>query len=453
MIFLSSLRWKISLFITGLVLGTVLLTGWVINYTLDQRFKSYLLRSHEERIEELLTSLGEAYRREDGWWALINSAVGRQWLLSTPLVRLEDAEGKIVYQRGFMGMMPRRALSNRRIEAFTVTAGGRIIGRAWIMGPNPAGLLTQADLDYQKAVNKAIIFSIILLGLAALALGYWGANTLIKRLRRIEKAVAAVSSGDLKVRVRDDSGDELGTLAGNVNKMADELDHLEELRQKYLSETAHELRTPLTTIRSHIEAFLDGVLPPDKESLARVQEEVLNLISLINDLQDLASSAGLRHNLTIVPIELREFLGNLADKFRPVALENGLRLETELPPSPLYIKADFQALTKIINNLLSNAVKFSSPGGLITLRLAQGRSGVTISVSDQGVGIPPADLPRIFDRFYRVDPSRSRRTGGAGLGLAIVKELTEALGGRVEVESVPGAGSAFTLVFPPAEPR
>ena len=449
--FKASLRWKFSLFLTGVVLGSVLLTGWLINKGFDTNFKKYLLKTYELQTEDFLSLLQETYQLAGNWERVVNSPEGRRLIMSNPsLLKLEDSKSNTLLHQGLgRRYMVRGGLANRRVKVYPLVVQNQVIGRAWLLSANPAGLLTPADLAFQQSVNRMIIFSIIILGVIALGLGFWGANYLIiNRLGRLKQAFATLAAGDLKVRIKDSSQDELGELATDFNTTAENLLHLEELKKSYLSETAHELRTPLTTIRSHLEAFQDGIITPNQESLSLVMEEVMNLTSLLNDLQDLTSSTGLCKNLRSLPLDLNLILANLAEKFRPLAAEHDLTIIVELPTIPLYLKGDPEAFTKIINNLLSNAIKFSVPGGKIIIILQKEASQIKISIADQGIGVQPEEIPKIFERFYRIDPSRSRRTGGSGLGLSIVKELTEAMGGTVKVESRPEAGSIFTLTFP-----
>jgi|SRR5690554_369363 len=443
-----SLKWKVVPFLTLLVLGTVLLTGWVINQTLDQKFKQYLQHSHEAEVQEILTGLGEIYLLNKGWQNLTENASVRRWLFTTPIVKLEDAQGRTVFAPNRIRRRFQRALDNRRAIEYPLLINEYLVGKAWILGPTPAGFLTQTDLAFKKAVNQATLISSILLGSFALFLGFLAVRPHTKRLNHLQAAVSALTAGDLSTRVERKTQDELGILAENFNKMADQLEQLEKVRQNYLRETAHELRTPLTTIRSHIEAFIDGVIPPDQESLLRVQTEILNLISLIDNLQELVSFSGRRNNLKTSLIELNTLLANLIDQFRPLCAKYEIPIQLHLPAEPLSIKTDSAALTKVLNNLLMNAIKFSSPGKQITVCLEKAGTEGKISVTDQGIGIHREDLPKIFHRFYRVDPSRSRKTGGTGLGLAIVKELTTELGGQIEVSSQPKQGSTFTLTLP-----
>ncbi len=450
--FKISLRWKISLFLIILVLGSVLLTGWLINKAFNVNYKKYLLKSYEFQTENFLSVLQEAYQLAGNWGKLVNSPEGRRLLLFNPsLIKLEDAQGRTLLQPPGLGRkrFHREIASDRNVQSYPVVVEDKTVGRVWLLGPNPSGLITQADVAFQKSINRSIILSILLLGALALTLGLWGANYLIiRRLEKLKKAVARLAAGDLRTEIKDPSHDELGELTNDFNRMSARLLHLEELKKTYLAETAHELRTPLTTIRSHLEAFQDGVLTADQETLALVLEEVMNLTSLLNDLQDLASSTGLLKNIQSLPVNLSLALSNLTDKFRPVAAKQNLTITTNLPTEPLYIQGDPEALTKIMNNLFSNAIKFSPNGGVIFLSLIKERNKVKISITDQGIGIKEEELSKIFDRFYRVDPSRSRQTGGSGLGLAIVKELTTAMGGKVEVKSKPSSGSTFTLTFP-----
>ncbi|MFG1836907.1 sensor histidine kinase [Micromonospora sp. NPDC049175] len=237
--------------------------------------------------------------------------------------------------------------------------------------------------------------------------------------------------------------DEIGRLARALNDSARRRDRAEAQRRTMVNDVAHELRTPLSNIRIWLEAAQDDLAPTDAHLLALLHEEALLLQHIIDDLGDLAAADAGTLRIDLEPTDLRDVLTHVVDSQRGSALAAGVRLELGVVGDPV-VHADQVRLRQVVGNLISNAIRHTPSGGSVTV----GASGTTISVRDTGSGIAAADLPRIFDRFWRADESRSRVTGGSGLGLAIARHLTEAHGGTIEVQSEPGRGTLCTVRLP-----
>jgi two-component system phosphate regulon sensor histidine kinase PhoR len=224
----------------------------------------------------------------------------------------------------------------------------------------------------------------------------------------------------------------------------------QQLRTEFVANVSHELRTPLSVIKGYIETLRDGVEDPQQrqrfmEIVDRHASQLANLVEDLLQLSRLEHGQGIPHR-TSVNVAL--LLQRVAEFLAPVVNERGHHLRLELPPSPVDVSGNVDYLERAVGNLLDNAVKYTPEGGDICIRLGSTERDAIIEVIDSGVGIAAADIPRIFERFYRVDRSRSREMGGTGLGLSIVKHIATAHGGSVEVESTPGKGSTFRLRLP-----
>jgi two-component system sensor histidine kinase BaeS len=241
--------------------------------------------------------------------------------------------------------------------------------------------------------------------------------------------------------------DEIGRLATAFNDLTEHRERTEEQRKGMVSDIAHELRTPLSTIRSWLEAAQDGILVPDHDFTSALLEEALLLQHIVEDLQDLAAADSGTLRLHPEPLYVADLLSQVSTAHRGRATTAGVELSTYSEGDPL-VTADAIRLRQVISNLVSNAVRHTPPGGTVTLRSCQEGNQVVIEVADTGTGIGPAELPLVFDRFWRAEKSRSRATGGSGLGLAIVRQLTEAHGGTVTATSVPGTETVFTVRLP-----
>ena len=226
---------------------------------------------------------------------------------------------------------------------------------------------------------------------------------------------------------------------------------LEAMRREFVANVSHELKTPLTSIKGLVETLLDGALDDvanNRRFVTLIDEEAVRLSRLIDDLLELSQIESKASPLTLQPVDLRALIDGIGASLRPQLDERRVTLDVAIPPQVPAIRGDPGRLRQVFFNLLENAVKFNTEEGRVTVRATTEGSMVRIAVEDTGIGIPEQDLPRIFERFYRVDKARSRELGGTGLGLAIVKHLVELHGGQVNVRSRPGQGSIFTVTLP-----
>lgn len=288
-------------------------------------------------------------------------------------------------------------------------------------------------------------------GVAGLVLALTVAVTVLvgRRLVRPLRALTAAAqrTAGTHIRVPVTTRDEIGHLTAAFNDLTERRERIEEQRKSMVSDIAHELRTPLSTIRVWLEAVQDGIAEPDRALTSSLLEEARQLQHIIDDLRDLAAADAGTLRLHPEPVYVRDLLGQVASSHRAPADASGVRLGVRAVRDPV-LEADPVRLRQAVTNLVSNAIRHTPPGGTVTLTASQTADEVVIEVSDTGTGISSEDLPNVFDRFWRAEKSRSRRTGGTGLGLAIVRQLAQAHHGTAEARSTPGAGAAFTLRLP-----
>ena len=334
-------------------------------------------------------------------------------------------------------------------EAAGGAAGGATIGTLYLL-PAAAGA-ERNDHPFVSTVNRWLFLAVLGAGALAVLLTLALTRRILGPVESLTAAARKLEAGDLSQRVAVRSGDEIGELARAFNAMADALERNEALRRGLVTDVAHELRTPLTNLRCQIEAIQDGLQPADAAAIRSLHEETLLLSRLVTDLQDLAMAEAGRLTLRRAPVDVADAVEGALASLRPLAGERRIRLRADAPQG-LVANADRERFGQILRNLLSNAVTHAPEGGEVVVAARAvgiaGVEGVEISVRDTGPGIAPEHLSRIFDRFYRADPSRARATGGSGLGLAIVKQLVEVHGGAVRAESEPGQGAIFTFTLP-----
>ncbi|MDQ7820820.1 MAG: ATP-binding protein [Armatimonadota bacterium] len=306
------------------------------------------------------------------------------------------------------------------------------------------------EQEFLRGVRRAIWTAAILGLVVAVAVGTLTARQLTRPLGRLAEAARRVARGDLTAHVEVESDDELGEVARTFNAMVAEIHRSEEDRRRLLADIAHELGTPLAALQANVEGMLDGVVQPTPAKLAALHTQIQLLARLVRDLRDLTLAQQGRLPLDRQLVDLAEVIRQVVDVTRPAAEEKGVVL-TSAADGPLTVPADRERISQVLHNLLANAVRYTEAGGRIAVAARRQGSEVWVEVADTGVGIPASELPYVFDRFHRVDRSRSRSSGGAGLGLAIVKHLVEAHGGRVWVRSQVGRGSTFGFALPAAE--
>jgi two-component system sensor histidine kinase BaeS len=260
-------------------------------------------------------------------------------------------------------------------------------------------------------------------------------------------AARTMEQGDLSGRVPVAGGDEIATLAGAFNAMADSLERQDRLRRTLTSDIAHELRTPLSNIRGYLEAIREGVAAATPEVIASIHEEAVHLQGLIDDLQELALAEAGELPIRPVATDLGALLQAVVQAHRGRAESAGITLTCEVADA-VTAAVDAARVRQAVANLLDNALRHTPAGGTVIVGIRRDGPWALLSVADTGGGIEPEHLPHVFERLYRADPARSRETGGGGLGLAIARALVRSHGGEVVAESDWGRGATFTVRLP-----
>ncbi len=319
-----------------------------------------------------------------------------------------------------------------------------------LLGPHPE--LQPALVDtVQRAMATSLAIAVVAALLTALAVSLFVARRIVAPVQAMARASLRIAGGHYHERVPVPSDDELGELAAQFNRMAESLQQVEERRRNLIADVAHELRTPLTSIAGYMEGLMDGVIPPEPETFHRAHREAVRLQRLVDDLQELSRAEAGQVPMRLRSVEVGELLDAAVARLRPQFEDKGVALTVQTAPGLPPVLVDPDRIGQVLTNLLGNALQYTPPGGAVAVRATSQQDLVAIAVADTGIGIAPEHLPHIFDRFYRVDRSRARASGGSGIGLTIVRHLVEAHGGSVRAESAgPGRGSTFTVTLPRA---
>ncbi len=483
----SRLWFRLVLYFLFLSLATLALTQLVYNYYLDNHISRYV-QEQEEAVNRQIMNSFVSYYDSNMTWSGIHMAASHISMSTNTNLALYSPAGDLIFDssafRGGQHMMgPRRFLQEQPPEeeyhyAFVLEADGEAVGELFVTHlERETGVMKEQDLLFRQALGGSLRWTTLLAALFALILSIFISRLLSQPLVTMTKVVKEVEKGALDRRLPPYHIGELQELSQSFNSLTEHLQKLEALRKRSAADLSHELRTPLTTLRSYLEAFDDGVLVPDKETLKTLHEEVMYLSQVVTDLEELFQAESQDKALhqhragEYEVININDFLREKVAFFQPQFQGKNLQLALLLPDQGINICIKPLALGKIMGNLLSNAFKYTPAGGKVTVSLdpcpegkkkgvnplgenplrvstAPAEEEILIIIEDSGIGIKEEDLPFIFERFFRADPSRGRSSGGSGIGLALVKELVHSCGGEIRVKSKEGEGTTFYLYLP-----
>jgi histidine kinase len=314
-------------------------------------------------------------------------------------------------------------------------------------------LFTDLFTIFNQIILDAMLFAIIPSVMIALVVSAMMSHRFVRPLQQMMLAADRIADGHYEERLPEgekplNDRDELEQLAVRFNRMTSQLEQVEGTRQKFIGDLAHELRTPLTVIKGSLEGLMDGVLAHDANTYERIYRQVDRLDRLVNELQELNRLEEGILELNLMPLDVNQLLANLIQTMQVNFSTKAVDLTLQVPEPPLIVMADADRYEQVMINLLSNALRSTPSGGEVVVYADKMGDFAHFSVADTGVGIASEHLDKVFARFYRVDDSRSRQSGGSGIGLTVARKLVEAMGGRIWAESSgidQGAVFQFTL--------
>ncbi len=311
--------------------------------------------------------------------------------------------------------------------------------------------LLENDLreSFTIAVGEIMAVAALAAFLTAVLMSTFLTRRIIEPIHQMQRAGQRIAAGNYQYRTPVPGQDELGALAVILNQMTETIEQTEQRRMELIGNVAHELRTPLSSVKVIMQGLIDGVLPCDPSTLTQVQREFARLERLVQDLQHLSRVEADQIKLDLQPLDITEPIQYAAERLRPQFDDKGVQLELNLLDDLPPVQADADRLMQVLVNLLGNALQYTPPGGRVTVRVGREKQVLRVAVEDTGIGIPAEHLPHIFERFYRVDKSRSRAGGGSGIGLTISKHFVEDHGGELTATSPgPDQGSTFSFTLP-----
>jgi signal transduction histidine kinase len=469
---MRSLSWKLGGALLLIVIISIGLMAYLTNLNTTREFGQYLSQGNQIYVLNTSDALGQIYTLK-GSWSNVQSLLPDFRRSSNDRLVVTDASGVIVGDTSNQ-WLGKTADSVGLISGTPISVSGKSVGELYLetsqigkgrgfMGggkggqPATSSSAVTAEQNFLSRVNRSLMITGLIAALVALIIGLILTRQITRPIKALVNGARQITRGNLSHRVNIKTKDELGNLGQSFNTMAASLDEAEQERRRIVADIAHELRTPLTVIEGTVIGIQDGVFKPDNERLDAIKEQTSLLARLTGDLRDLSLADSGQLKLAFATTDLSDLVRRKALQFEVKAREKGINLNIDLPGDLPKPKIDPTRIEQVLGNLVTNAIRHTPSGGDITISLKVVNQdtaheiedpSLVLSVADTGEGIAPENLPHIFERFYRIEKSRTRSEGGSGLGLAIVKQMVQAHGGKVWVESVPGKGSIFNVALP-----
>lgn len=453
-----TLRAQLSVGFAFIILVTVALISLVSTLLINREFENYVERQQLAFSAQIAEGIAMQYDAAEGWNVDYIHGMGMYALNDGYIVKVYDASGETVWDaedhdmelcHQIMQEIADRMASAGRTGSFTVrsyelVSGEESVGRVDVSYYS-SYFYTENDFDFIRSLNVILLVIGVLALVAAVCVGILFARKIARPLARVTEIADEIAQGNYGARVgRSERTKELEELSLSIDNMAEQIEKQEKLRKQLTSDVAHELRTPLANLLAQLEVISEGIFQPDAERMQGIYEEVQRLSLLVDDLSKLQH---IENNvLDCTREDLFELCRGVKENFAAEMKKRGI--ECALTGGQTWAVVDKNKIRQVVTNLLSNAVNYSHEGGKVEIFVGTEADTAVISVRDEGIGIPEQERELIFERFYRTDKSRNRKTGGVGIGLTIVNAIVKAHGGSVSLDSEEGVGSTFTVRLP-----
>jgi len=456
---LQTLRSRILFYFLIVSLIGILALSVLIQYGFESSFKSYLDHNREKKIDRVIGEIQKEYKQNGNFSSTQVNEYIHEFAMTDQLYfqiydRMDHLEMDSSRIRGMMNSLgltePVTNGEEWQTKPYALTVNNKVIGK--LIAIYPEGLIAD-QYTFLQTIQLYIYASVCLTIVLAIVFSMIFSKKLTSGLKKLSFATKELRQHNLDIRIPlTGLPSEVKELAISFNKLAESLAKEEMLRKQFTGDLAHELRTPLATLRSQIEAFQDGIWEPTPQRLTQCHEELMRLVRFVNEMEKLLAAENPQMKLEKVDLEAGSVLMALWEMFQPLCKQKGVELILREPLQEEWFKADKDRLVQVLTNVLNNALKYTPEGKSVTLSvLSEEDDYVGFMIEDEGPGISEDDIPHIFERFYRGDKSRDRKTGGVGIGLSIVKALMDAHNGVIKVKSKLNKGTSMILWFPKEE--
>ncbi|WP_047984068.1 sensor histidine kinase [Ornithinibacillus californiensis] len=450
-----TLRSKILIYLLIVSLSGIFLTSFSVLWGFEDHFNEYLQNSREESSslieKEAIKSYEESGELIDNQ---ISNLIHQQAMTEELFYKIYDVDGQLVADTTMMlGMMESMGM-NSDVEkdtefetiSYNLTFDNNYIGSMEVYFPKE---LVGEDIAFLETIKSNIYLAIVVTVVLALLFSLLFSKHLTSGFQKLSKAIQELQEHNWRTRVAvNELTDEMRPVGESFNQLAESLSKEEIHRKQFTADFAHEIRTPLATLRSQMEAYLDGVFEPTTKRLLQSHDELMRLVRLVNELEGLLAAENPQIKLNKTNIEVGKLLCLMEEQFTRVFQEKGVQLNIQKPTKEYWFNADRDRVVQVLTNIINNALQYTPVGKKVFVKMVDSNDYLGLFVKDEGIGIAREDLPYLFERFYRGDKSRDRKTGGIGIGLSIVKALVDAHQGKIKIESKLNAGTEVTVFFP-----
>ena len=442
------LWFRLSITFAVIIVVTVGTIYFFVSQRLAVEVEYYEEISEQYRTDQILSRLYAHYWRQR--WEGVQPEVEQTASISGTHIILAAVNGTVIAdsQGTLLGQYYDPDSPGRNL---TLPWSTELLAKVYIISDPEADPYVAPFRRLSESINRFLLLGGAVAIVIALILTFVLSRRMSSPIGVLAKAARRLGGGDLSQRVQFQGKGEVGVLAQAFNSMAADLEYAEQLRRNLVADVAHELRTPLSNIQGYLEAIRDRVMKPNATNIRSLNEETALLSRLVDELQELSLAEAGELKLIYHAEDIAKLIKQAVNSWQPQVAAKEISLSLNLPDNLPLVNIDGQRVNEVLYNLLENAVVHTHSGGTINVAVTRQGDWVEVCVSDTGEGIPAEDLPNVFERFYRVDKSRARVTGGSGLGLTIAKRLVEAHGGKITVQSKLGKGSRFAFTLPISE--